>query len=398
MKSKRTSLILGLLILSVATLQQSFAQVPCIPTVIPSPTLSVDWPQFLHDAAHSNCNSYESILSVNTVGNLTMKWRYHFGDGDLRGDSAPVLANGVLYFGSTTDLDGFLSAVNADTGDLLWTHEFPGYTLTSSPTVANGTIYIGAGPRIYALNTAGEVVWSTFPAWPFLASPVVANGIVYASSSNGNVYAFSTTTGSPIWTSQISQTNLIQYSSPAVVAGVVYVGSNDNNVYALDAKTGALIWKYTTGSTVNASPSVSNGVVYISSLDRNVYALNAKTGALLWKYRVDWYISTAAAEVRGVVYVWTDQSHLYALSASSGVLLWTFTAPDGNQSSPSLANGVLYLTGNQDIYALDASTGVMLWKSATDYPPSSPVIANGVLYVESTCCMTAYHLPGGVNQ
>ena len=50
------------------------AQVPCTGTIIPNPSLFINWPQYGYDAGHTGCNPYESILSTNTVGTLTLKW------------------------------------------------------------------------------------------------------------------------------------------------------------------------------------------------------------------------------------------------------------------------------------------------------------------------------------
>ena len=69
MKSKTTLyLSLILLIAFFVTVQQSPAQVPCGPTIVPKATLSVNWPQYLYDSAHTGCNPYESILSSSTGG------------------------------------------------------------------------------------------------------------------------------------------------------------------------------------------------------------------------------------------------------------------------------------------------------------------------------------------
>ena len=95
--ARQISLIL--LIASFATVQQSAAQVPCGPTIVPKAALFVNWSQFGYDSAHTNCNPYESILSVNTVGNLTTKWQYQAGDNHVT--TSPAVANGVVYFGSS---------------------------------------------------------------------------------------------------------------------------------------------------------------------------------------------------------------------------------------------------------------------------------------------------------
>ena len=143
-----------LLIASFAT-----AQVPCTPNTIRSAPLFVNWPQYGFDAAHTGCNPYESILSPNTVGKLVPKWMYDLGSLGI--NSSPVVANGIVYFGS---FDSNLYAVNAATGVLLWKYLTPSI-IWHSPAVANGIVYVGSSvtdiPNFFALNArTGELLWS----------------------------------------------------------------------------------------------------------------------------------------------------------------------------------------------------------------------------------------------
>ena len=75
------------------------AQVPCGGTIMPARTLSVNWPQFAFDTAHTACNPYETVLSPANVGNLTLAWNYPATSG-----SSPVIANGAVYIGDAAEL------------------------------------------------------------------------------------------------------------------------------------------------------------------------------------------------------------------------------------------------------------------------------------------------------
>ena len=48
---------------------------------------------------------------------------------------------------------------------------------------------------------------------------------------------------------------------------------------------------------------MANGVVYVGSDDHNVYALNASTGAKLWSFTTGDYVDSSPAVANGVVYV-----------------------------------------------------------------------------------------------
>ena len=53
-------------------------------------------------------------------------------------------------------------------------------------------------------------------------------------------------------------------------------------------------------------------MVYVGSLDGNMYALNASTGAKLWSYATGSYVESSPAVANGVVYVGSDDGSVYA--------------------------------------------------------------------------------------
>jgi outer membrane protein assembly factor BamB len=85
-----------------------------------------------------------------------------------------------------------------------------------------------------------------------------------------------------------------------------------------------------------------------------------------------------------VVYVGSEDHSVYALNASTGALVWSDATRGMVDSSPAVANGVVYVGSGRRVYALKASTGAKLWNYTTgDLVDSSPAIANGVVYVAS---------------
>ena len=80
----------------------------------------------------------------------------------------------------------------------------------------------------------------------------------------------------------------------------------------------------------------------------------------------------------------------YALiNANTGARLWSYTTAvspfHGIESSPAVANGVVYFGSNDlNVYALNATSGAKLWSyTTTDSVGSSPAVVNGVVYVGS---------------
>ena len=145
----------------------------------PASTCSNKWAQF-HKYNMGRHNPCEKVLNVKNVKNLTLKW----STAPAGGFSSPAVANGVVYSATY--------ALDASTGDLLWSYTAAGNYVSSSPAVANGVVYVGSNDgNVYALNvTTGALLWSYQTGNVVFSSPAVTNGVVYVGSGDGNVYAF----------------------------------------------------------------------------------------------------------------------------------------------------------------------------------------------------------------
>lgn len=134
--------------------------------------------------------------------------------------------------------------------------------------------------------------------------------------------------------------------------------------------------------------------MYINSDNGTLYALRANDGSKIWQAYFGSgtdHADTSPAVADGVVYVGARNGY-YAFNASDGSQIWVFNSPYSARqltgyvySSPAVADGVVYF-GFCDGYTfgVNASTGQMLWSYKTGiFVFSSPSIAGGTLYVGS---------------
>ncbi|MEE1806534.1 serine/threonine-protein kinase [Streptomyces sp. BE133] len=240
-------------------------------------------------------------------------------------------------------------------------------------------------PRLRWRYTTGDAVTS---------SPTVAGGVVYVGSTDGSVYALDAATGERKWAYPTG--NKVE-GVPTVAGGVVYVGSTDGSVYALDAATGERKWAYPTGNKLEAAPTVADGVVYIGG-NSKAFALDAATGNERWAVSCDSGLELPAVD-GGVVYI-AGYNSVTALVAATGDEKWTrrasdwgfdrddawdHTPEDWRFTSPTVADGVVYIGSSKRVYALDAATGKKKWAYATGGTVgSSPTVADKVVYVGSS--------------
>jgi outer membrane protein assembly factor BamB len=108
--------------------------------------------------------------------------------------SSPAIgADGALYFakGETDTLDSYKLIALSPDGSLRWEYYPDGYGFTSPPTIdANGTLYIGIGGALHAVNPDGTRKW-TFedPAGKVAGVAIGTDGTLYFGESEGKVYA-----------------------------------------------------------------------------------------------------------------------------------------------------------------------------------------------------------------
>jgi eukaryotic-like serine/threonine-protein kinase len=298
--------------------------------------------------------------------------------------SSATYNNGVVYVGG---IDDYVYAFDALTGNIKWTYKMGTTGIESDAVYADGSIYVGCNDDyMVALDAAtGQFKWSFMTGSNISASPTVANGTVYFGSSDGKLYALSTSTGQLKWAFPTGA--MINQSGPALVDGVIYVGSRDSYLYAIDATTGTQKWRYSTNgiSLEQSSPTVANGIVYIGgwydvpgfTKKGSMYAVNATNGALVWEKLQNTGISSSPTVANGKLYITTDDLNIYALDAASGSTIWSKQVL-ANSASPAVSNGVVYVGGGGThyFYAFDAATGTEKWRFSVPngIMTSSPLI------------------------
>jgi outer membrane protein assembly factor BamB len=313
---------------------------------------------------------FNKILAINAK---TGKQIWENGVGGFNpGYNTPVVADNVVY--GSGNVVG-LSAMNAKTGKTIWS--FTGgedisvgvdisnaLGMWSSPAIANGKVYIAAQAGIYVLNANnGNELWNSTIA-PFLVSPIVTNGVIYAGSSDGNVYALNANNGNKLWNYTTSPSK-----PPVPWAGDVLAYSNSQ-----DGKFASILYAY--------------------SQEGSLYALNATTGEKLWNQTVtiNSYPANPPTPVvaDNVIYVGSGGGNLYAFDATNGDKLWNYTIEGANNttlSTPSIVNGVLYVSANNNVYALRVASPSS--QSPVLYP-ILPIAVGAIVVVAPSVLLLAY--------
>ncbi len=297
-------------------------------------------------------------------------------------------------------------------GGLQWRFQTAG-PVVSSPTVTNGTVFVGSGDGfLYAIDAlTGDERWRSHADGPVDSSPAVVGNVVLFVSRKGTLHALEADSGTGLWSVKTGKPVSLPwgyesgdyFTSSVVLDGTRAVfGSRDGHVYAVDTQDGAIVWTYAFDAQIWATPAIADGVVFVGGQDGTLYALSATDGALRWRFETEGHrldtrdyvehygydrrtIQSSPTVHDGVVFFGSRDGHLYAVEASSGDLRWRYHHDENSWSisSPVVA-GRFVLGGSSDahfFHALDLSSGEEVWRFPTESSVwSSPWVSDEAVF------------------
>jgi quinohemoprotein ethanol dehydrogenase len=183
---------------------------------------TADWLAYGRTQSEQRFSPLAQIDSSN-VGRLKVDWYVDLPD-DNGLVATPLVANGVAYFTGSRNV---VRAVNATTGELIWTHD---------PRVAE---FAGDRMRVSFLHgSRGVALWGNK---------------VYFGTADGRLIALDAKTGNEAWSVMTVDPELALYitGAPKVFKGKVLIGNGGTEngpgrgyVTAYDAETGNQVWRF----------------------------------------------------------------------------------------------------------------------------------------------------------
>lgn len=307
-----------------------------------------------------------------------------------------LIAGGRVFTTVTVAGGGQLVALDAATGALVW-GPMPLPWFVVGATYDNGrVITMSSAGQMSAFDAAtGSVLWSTQLAgqWGY-TTPTAANGIVFVGGSGigGTLFAVNDATGALMWTAPVRNGD---GSAPTVTADGVYV-SYPCQTYDFQPATGATVWHDDGGCDGGGGETgmYSNGVYYspnsIGTTTGEIF--EAEMGTVLSDY-------SGTPALGSTMGYFMRSGALNAMDLASSALRWTFVGDGGLASMPILVNGYVFVQSSSGtLYALDAVTGIQVWStslgSVVEPGMSRGYMAagNGLLVVPTVKALVAYRL------
>ncbi|MBV9571353.1 MAG: PQQ-binding-like beta-propeller repeat protein [Alphaproteobacteria bacterium] len=373
---------------------------------------SMDWPQTYIDHGHTSFNDREKTLSPANVANLKLNWARSFS-GDVR---AFVINDHYAIARTPSDNGKNLDLwyLNYKTGETVW-------RIDTGPDVGAMSRMLAVGRhRIFSAcgltddigynysglcayhKKNGQISWQfsnpchCSPEAGVVAAPAFAlSGLIFFGYFNGGAggkeYAIAVNADTGAFYGAYPTGGRGSFASAGIVFGKdqVYFGC-DTSICTLARADGSLRWKQAIGAPAAAMSVGKNGALYVS-LCNGASAMIAldKNGTPLWTYGSPQCGTAPAAVAGNHLYFTAADGNVHVLDAGTGYEL--LSAAPGTASSPSLANGVMYVAGNDQTpgaSAYDAQSGTLLWSNAPragayHLPPE---IIDGTLFVANQEC------------
>jgi outer membrane protein assembly factor BamB len=419
------------------------------------------WPAYLDGPQHDSYSAAETSITSARVRRLVLKWHDMPGDDFL---ASPTVADGAVFIGSTS---GWFYKLSVTTGQVL--HRFfTGYqptktcsglgtvataTVASDPRTHQQTVYVGgADGYLYALSARNlRPEWKSVMALPSAtvsnyfdwSSPTVANGRIYIGIASGcddplvraGLLGYYQTTGkhfATFYTVPKGDVGGSIWSSAAVAPnGDVFAttGNGPETDQLLGHSESVLKLTPTLhllaafqipsrqvdyDSDFGASPVLFGRDVGACNKNGIFYALKQSTLRKAWEARIsapavsaticaaapvyngaNLFVAGTGFTVKGVPYAGSVQER----NPATGALRWATGLPNGVIGSPTLDGGGVIAVGTYDTtttpnatYLLNASNGTILRTLVQGTAFAQTVFADSWLFAANSNGVFAYGL------
>jgi outer membrane protein assembly factor BamB len=301
--------------------------------------------------------------------------------------------DGVLY-GARSGEPNYTVAVDAATGNVLWSFEMPGTraAMNHVPAVSEDLVLCGAQncKSLYALDRHSGVEQWSLPVVSLSARHTLIDGD-RAYVMTDTLFCIELSTGTVLWTYDIATTGA---GTPSVDDKAVYANVG-RFLFAVDKVNGSELWRVASKDRSYAQVIAGSDTLYASN-QKAVRAINRDDGSIIWETDLP-EINVVAELVVGRMALapdlichaaWSDTTGvaaLIALERSTGAVRWTHQFTGEGMYTPVIVGDYVYAAEwDKDIlWALRMSDGSAVWDMQLDQVTDPPIFADGKLYVGS---------------
>jgi outer membrane protein assembly factor BamB len=328
---------------------KNLARAVAVTITMASFVIAQDWPQWRGPNRDGAIAFFSEPASW--PESLVQKWRVEVGFGY----ATPILVSNRIYMFSRQGEDEVMTALDADSGKVIWRTGYP-----APFEMVRQTARHGPGPK---------------------STPTYADGRLFTLGMSGIVTAFDAMTGRQLWQKPGSQAQPMWHTamSPVVDNDLVIVhvgGPGDTALTGFDAATGDVKWRWDDDAPAYGSPiiaEVGGTRDVVTFTQKYLVGVSVDSGRLIWRRP---FTTTSETNVQTPILY---RGSLIEAGRENGITafrvsrqgetenLWHTDEVSMHMSNGVVINGVLYglshLNSGQ-YFALDLDNGKVLWKSS----------------------------------
>jgi outer membrane protein assembly factor BamB len=250
---------------------------------------------------------------------------------------------------------GIVTALNAETGEQLWTKQVgkPGYP-AFGPGANADFLGVVSGSTLYMLNRHdGRLAWRRQLGSAPSSGPALSDEYAYVAMVTGRIEGYELE--NPATQPWYYQSNGRTFLRPTVTGDIVSWPTTNGYLYASRAEDPGVLYRLETSADIVTSPAAMEPYLYIASLDGYLYCLHQITGDEQWRFSTGYAIESSPAIVGGNAYVASIEPAIHALDAKTGKELW---AVSGASHFAARGKGRVYASDHfGNLLVLDAKSG-----------------------------------------
>ncbi len=258
--------------------------------------------------------------------------------------SVPVMAEGILYIGSTNHK---IYAFDFVSGKKIWKYDAEA-PIESTPTVGSGLVCFGASKGLLNCldQKTGELLWSFKTGSEVISSPIITDNTVFFYSSSDRLFALDRRSGKEVWSYRRTTYEMVtprSRTSPTLTADgerVLQVFS-DGMLVCLNAFTGRVLWDVKTykpniaSGPFRSTPAIYGDTVYVPGVDFKVQARLIEDGRVLRTYDTIKARYFALAGKKGILMA--SDSQVALQSEKTGKVIWKKPPMKGTSTIASIS-------------------------------------------------------------
>jgi outer membrane protein assembly factor BamB len=219
---------------------------------------------------------------------------------------------------------GVLQAMDANTGESLWSTQFGSPLYPSLGPAANDTIVaVINGSTLYLMDRkSGRILSDRRVEGVPSAAPALSNEFVFVSTFTGKVEGYPLDPNAPNFSRWYYKSFGRALAPPLVTPKHLVWTTSEGFLYFARAHDPGIEFRLETMGQFDARPAYRDPLIFAIALSGDLFAVDENTGTLRWRYLTGYPTDRAPAAVGDKLFVSSEEPRLHCVDAATGLGKW----------------------------------------------------------------------------